>query len=246
MSKEQEPEQLASISISQDEVESRTRPKAKPRAHGSSGGSSKIVWAILLFTLALSIGLLVQFYKLQGQSDKQLQAIAALQKRLVSTDEQANLSVDALKVIIKEQDHEIRKLWDVSNKRNKRNINKNADRLDAQNKQITQHDKRIGRVAAEVEKAEKSLAGDIAQLKKDMNTQMSQLKEQNKLLQQDVDNAINALPSDLAATLERHEKGIKAMDATRLRLLKRINVLESELKTLAAAQKASPAPQSTP
>ena len=61
------------------------------------------------------------------------------------------------------------------------------------------------------------LLNDIAQLKQDLNRQMSQLKEQNKALQQGVDKAIASLPSDLAATLERHEKGIKAMDATRLR-----------------------------
>src|SRR5690554_7237185 len=38
------------------------------------------------------------------------------------TGENANMSVDALKSIVKEHDSEIRKLWDLSNKRNRSDI----------------------------------------------------------------------------------------------------------------------------
>jgi len=234
MSREKEPEELASIAVSRDEVAARTRPQANKPRPSPSGGNQKLLWAVILFVLALAVGLFVQLQQVKAQSDKQLQAISALQQRLVSTDEQANLSVDALKVILKEQDHEIRKLWDVSNKRNKRDINKNAERISAQEKQVTAHDKRLSNLNSEIEQNQKAAKALIKQNKADIDKQLASVNKQMAEINKQVDQAISSLPNDLAGTLDRHGKGIKAMDETRLRLLKRINVLESELKTLSA------------
>ena len=123
MNPEKEPEQLASIAVSRDEIATHQRPTGSMRPiHHPSSGAPKLLWALTVFAILLSVGLLVQLQQVKIQSDKQLKALTILQERLVSTDEQANLSVDAIKILLKDQDHEIRKLWDLANKRNKNDI----------------------------------------------------------------------------------------------------------------------------
>ncbi|MDO6806614.1 hypothetical protein Q4595_29415, partial [Wenyingzhuangia sp. 1_MG-2023] len=51
--------------------------------------------------------------------EEQSSNLKLLNERLSATGENASLSLDALKVLLKEHDSEIRKLWDVANKRNK-------------------------------------------------------------------------------------------------------------------------------
>ena len=70
---------------------------------------------------------------------------------------------------------------------------------------------------------------------------MDKLKSNMGDLSKKSDKALKSLPKDLDKTLKDHSKGIKAMDATRLRLMKRINALAKELKALKKA-KAAPAP----
>merc|ERR1711879_1071775 len=57
--------------------------------------------------------------------------------QLSVTDESATVSLQALKVMLKEHDSEIRKLWAIANKRNKQNIAANGKALDKQEKQLT-------------------------------------------------------------------------------------------------------------
>ena len=141
MNKDKEPEHLASIALSKEEIASRQRVTNYSRSTKTnhSVGASKALWALTVFALLLSAALLVQFQQVKKQSALQLQAITILQERLINTGEQSNLSVDAIKIIIKDQDHEIRKLWDLANKSNKNQIRKNKEGLDDQNKLITKY-----------------------------------------------------------------------------------------------------------
>src|SRR5690554_2833794 len=82
------------------------------------------------------------------------------------TGENANMSVDVLKSIVKEHDSEIRKLWDLSNKRNRSDIAANAKDIKAikssVHKAITSVDAQAKKVTAfdgRVKKAEQSLEG---------------------------------------------------------------------------------------
>lgn len=52
--------------------------------------------------------------------------IEILNDKLSVSGENANLSVDALKIILREQEQEIRKLWDIASKRNRSDIDKNT------------------------------------------------------------------------------------------------------------------------
>jgi len=244
MKLDKEPEQLASISVSRDEIATHQRPSGTLRSHGHSvSRAPKLLWALTFFSIVICIALIVQLQKVKQQSDKQLQALSILQERLVSTDEQANLSVDAIKILLKEQDHEIRKLWDLANKRNKKDIGKIKERLDDQNKIVTQHASKL----TQLSKDQKSLSTDIQnkldQGLKKTEGELTDISKSISTLDRKLDKAIASLPKNVDKTLKDHEKGIKAMDATRLQLMKRIKSLEKDLKSLQSASisQASPA-----
>ena len=256
MNKDKEPEHLASIALSKEEIASRQRVTNYSRSTKTnhSVGASKALWALTVFALLLSAALLVQFQQVKKQSALQLQAITILQERLINTGEQSNLSVDAIKIIIKDQGHEIRKLWDLANKSNKNQIRKNKEGLDDQNKLITKYAGKVDLLSKGQIKSEKSLLKSIRESKDQSNAALNQLQSSVDVQKAKVDKTIASLPKNLsktltsydakiktipkalAKTLKDHSKGIKAMDATRLQLIKRLNALDKELKSLKKAQ----------
>lgn len=254
MSKEQEPEELASISLSRDEIENRQRPVGIPRRNHVPVESSRPValWGLVIVLFLLVIFMFVQMQTIKKQSDLQLQALQLLQQKLTSTDEQANLSVDAIKILLKEQDHEIRKLWDLANKKNKRTIRANKERLDDQSKLITKQGGQIDQVSKRMDgqsKSVKTLNVDISDLEKEI----SGLAKANKTLkanlasvEKSADKALSGLPKNLQKDLgsinkqlKELNKALEAMDATRLRHNKRLSELEKAVKS--AQSKAAPA-----
>ncbi|NVK37043.1 MAG: hypothetical protein HWE18_03880 [Gammaproteobacteria bacterium] len=237
MNKDKEPEQLASIALSREEIASRQRVTGKPRmpVTSASTGAPKVLWALTIFSLIFCVALLVQLYQVKSQSDLQLQALTILQQKLTSTDEQANLSVDAVKILLKEQDHEIRKLWDLANKRNKVDIEKNKDRLNEQSKLVTKLDGKMDLLNKDLVQIEKSTSKQIKDGVKKLADDVEQGKVTIGLLENKVDSALAGIPKNLKKTLDEQDKGIKAMDATRLQLMRRIQSLEKELKALQSA-----------
>ena len=239
--RDKEPEQLASIAVSKDEIASRNRTSGGThyRANNapSGSGSSKVLWAVSIFAVLLSIALLVQLQQLKSQTDKQLKALTILQDRLSSTDEQANLSVDAMKILLRDQDHEIRKLWDVANKRNKNKISKNTQRLDDQSKLVTKHDGKLAQLSKADAKAKKELSSKLNTQSKEIDELKKDLETKQTALSKKMDKTLASLPSNVGKTLKEHGQGIKAMDATRLQLMKRINGLEKQIKALKKSAK---------
>jgi len=257
MSKEKEPEELASISLSPDEIENRQRPVGIPRRTAAPVESSRPValWGLVIVLFAIVVYTVVQLQQVKKQSDLQLQALQLLQQKLTSTDEQANLSVDAMKILLKEQDHEIRKLWDLANKRNKKTIAKNKERLDDQNKLITKQGGQIDQVSKRVSeqtKSVKSLGSDVNDIEKqltDLSKANKNLKSQIAAAEKSLDKAVAKLPKNLqkdltgiSKQLKELSKAVDAMDATRLSHNKRISALEKAVKA-AASKPAAPAAQ---
>lgn len=242
INKEKEPDQLASVAISKEEIASRQRTVSKPRISHQGNGGSKALWAVSIFSLALIVMLVVQLQQVKKQSELQLQALVVLQDKLTNTGEQANLSVDAMKIILKELEHEVRKLWDVSNKRNKNDIANNASRLDQQNKLLSQSAGQIEILSKDINKQEKQLSAQIIAAMEKNNASDADLAKKINGLDSQIKAALANNPKNLAETLSEHDKAIKAMDGSRLQFMKRINALEKELKALKQTQSTSPTP----
>jgi len=117
-----------------EKVSAQYRPAAPARSSGSAmtaialvAGLAGLGGAAYLFTeLQKSSQALVQA---QAQLADQSAQLATLNERLSVSGENANLSVDALKVVLREQDQEIRKLWDVANKKNRTDIDNNSAQI---------------------------------------------------------------------------------------------------------------------
>ena len=237
---DKEPESLASIAVSRDEIATHHRPVGKMRSVPTQGSSSKWLWLLVIVLMTACGALFAQVQQLKQQGKKQVQALSVLQERLTSTDEQANLSVDAIKILLKEQDHEIRKLWDLANKRNKNDIAEIKEKVDDQGKIVAQYQAKIG----QVEKSQNKNAADIKAVQASTETSLNSLQADTKKsiasIRTDLDKGLKSIPSNLEKTLSSHEKGIKAMDATRLQLMKRIQQLEKEIKALQAPVPATP------
>ena len=144
---------VPNITPSQDDIDIRQRqmksrrptsvPASTTRNSGSGSALGIIGLTVAVVALAGAGYLFTQLQSLQAelQSERQLmeqqsRTLATLNDRLSATGENASLSLDALKVLLKEHDSEIRKLWDVANKRNKQNIAENASALTEQRKSI--------------------------------------------------------------------------------------------------------------
>ena len=111
--------------------------KSRPAQVTVSAPAPKQTLALIALLVALAMGglagfLFMQLQTLQQQlanADKvirsQAENLNVLNEKLSVTGENANLSVDALKALVRDNGSEIRKLWDASNKRNKADINSN-------------------------------------------------------------------------------------------------------------------------
>lgn len=239
MARDNDSEELTSLSLSSDEISNRQRPgaPASGRRNGQPAEPSRPIglWIIVILLLIALAFMAVQMQTLQSQTDKQLQALQVLQQKLTSTDEQANLSVDAMKILLKEQDHEIRKLWDLSNKRNRKNITKNTEKLDDQSKLLTKHSNQIGQFSKQIQSQKQS----VATLSEEVKSYEDKISKSGENLRTDIaaleatmDKRFASLPKSVKKDIQSINKAIKAMDGTRLQHNKRISSLEKSIKSL--------------
>jgi alanyl-tRNA synthetase len=111
--------------------------------------------------------------------------IEALENRLSASGENANLSVDALKVVLREQDNEIRKLWDLASKRNRADIDANAAKL--------------GNLNTAMNSASGASASDLKALRSKVN---------------ELENAVAALPSGLEISIAQNKENIEMLGSS--------------------------------
>jgi chromosome segregation ATPase len=239
-------------------------PKTPPPAsHGGSGG-----WMIACLVLVVLIAVMgVWFQKqmtvLQAQMDERIsessQELGNLQSRLSATDESLNQSSGKLLDTVRthgkkleENNTEIRKLWDLSNKRNRADIAEQSKKLTALSSTISE----VKKAQAGVDGKLQGINKDTAALKKQVDsavtavnksseqwqTRISQMQTQVDVLaeninqlesqQQSLKNGLAKVEkgqADLAALkdrLDETEAAIAAFDSYRLQVNSRLDTLE--------------------
>lgn len=142
--------------------------------------AAKQTIAIIALVVALVMGgaaafLFMQLQIVQKQLNQAQQVIAdqgknlqKLNDQLSVTGENANLSVDALKVLVKGNAGEIRKLWDVANKRNKANISSNTKSINAVKSSVATVSKKQAVLTENLATAEKTQSAAVAAVKQDL------------------------------------------------------------------------------
>lgn len=212
-----------------------------------------IVALILSVVLAAFAGFL--FMQLQDANAKLNKAegilnghatnLTTLNDKLSATDENANLSVDALRVMLKDNSQEIRKLWDLSNKANKPNITKNNREITGLKATAIKADKKVAGI-------EKKLTGvdgkvthvnnEISSLKKGIsgsNNSISELKASIALHQKAMDDrlaevksSVKGVPAGTEKRIADNEQAIRSIDATRKKLNSSMAEVESQFNEM--------------
>ena len=214
--------------------QTRSRRNGSSAARASSGKSSS---ALALLALIIGMGaaggggyLWVELQAARQQLADAVQVIESqgemldgLNQKLSVTDESATVSLQALKVMLKEHDSEIRKLWAIANKRNKQNIAKHGKALDKQGKQLTTQSESLKGLETELaqqqlnasELAERltKAEADAQALPPEAELRMAQLNESIQMAQQQI------------ATLKKADKQFKTLNTRIQQLDDRIGLL---------------------
>src|SRR5690606_5678030 len=188
------------------------RAPAATRQANSSAGLYAMV-GIVVVLLVVSAFFYRQMQHMQAQLDATLdqssQQLGSLASQLSATDETLNQSSDKVRDMLAFHESEIRKLWDVSNKRNKDWIQTNQAAI-----------RKLEKQRAETVKSDAALQTEIDALKK----QNQQIAMQRNQMQVQLD-----LASESVRQAEASVAGQK-------KIVDQVSQMLPALKTLAAAQ----------
>lgn len=179
-----------------------------------------------------------QLKKAEGILNGHATNLAALNDKLSASDENANLSVDALKILLKNNSKEIRKLWDLTNKTNKPNIAKNNKAISGVKASIANVDKKAASVDSKVANANSAIDGNKKKIGSNKNS-ISDLKASIALYQNAMDDklaqlksSVNGLPAATEKRINDNEQSIRSIDATRKKLNSSMAEVESQFNEM--------------
>jgi chromosome segregation ATPase len=214
----------------------------RPRAAGERRPiAGTLVLAVLVIGLAVAGWFLVSQHQALtvardtlAQSEKR---IAVLEERLQVTDETMSLADREVTTQLGAWQDEVRKLWDVSNKRNKGWIEENRANIKKQGETLQRVDKRLEEVKTNVARHESTLTqmsaiveqlGSVESQLARLTTQQRQLTDQLNATRQ----TVAALESGLARRVSDAEKAVQTFDAYRLQLNSRLIDLQTRIDRL--------------
>ena len=195
------------------------------RARKTGGGSFLFSSLVLILN---SIGLIILFLWFFNTSGNQQQAgqnfverISVLEERLAQKDQQINILSEEVEADLKFVNKEIRKLWDLSNKRNRKNISENLNSIESLNEKIESIDKKDEVLSAQ----QRALTLELARIKNIQDNINSQL-----------DNFDESAPNETASDkLADIQESIDSFNAYRVQVNQSLLNLREQLNNLELA-----------
>ena len=195
------------------------------RARKTGGGGFLFSSLVLILN---SIGLIILFLWFFNTSGNQQQAgqnfverISVLEERLAQKDQQINILSEEVEADLKFVNKEIRKLWDLSNKRNRKNISENLNSIESLNEKIESIDKKDEVLSAQ----QRALTLELARIKNIQDNINSQLDNFD-------DSAPNETASDKLADIQ---ESIDSFNAYRVQVNQSLLNLREQLNDLELA-----------
>ena len=195
------------------------------RARKTGGGGFLFSSLVLILN---SIGLIILFLWFFNTSGNQQQAgqnfverISVLEESLAQKDQQINILSEEVEADLKFVNKEIRKLWDLSNKRNRKNISKNLNSIENLNEKIESIDKKDEVLSAQ----QRALTLELARIKNIQDNINSQL-----------DNFDESAPNETASDkLADIQESIESFNAYRVQVNQSLLNLREQLNDLEIA-----------
>ena len=195
------------------------------RARKTGGGGFLFSSLVLILN---SIGLIILFLWFFNTSGNQQQAgqnfverISVLEERLAQKDQQIKILSEEVEADLKFVNKEIRKLWDLSNKRNRKNISENLNSIENLNEKIESIDKKDEVLSAQ----QRALTLELARIKNIQDNINSQL-----------DNFDESAPNETASDkLADIQESIDSFNAYRVQVNQSLLDLREQLNNLELA-----------
>ena len=195
------------------------------RARKTGGGGFLFSSLVLILN---SIGLIILFLWFFNTSGNQQQAgqnfverISVLEERLAQKDQQIKILSEEVEADLKFVNKEIRKLWDLSNKRNRKNISENLNSIENLNEKIESIDKKDEVLSAQ----QRALILELARIKNIQENINIQLDDFD-------DSASNETSSDKLADIQ---ESIDSFNAYRVQVNQSLLNLREQLNDLELA-----------
>ena len=195
------------------------------RARKTGGGGFLFSSLVLILN---SIGLIILFLWFFNTSGNQQQAgqnfverISVLEERLAQKDQQINILSEEVEADLKFVNKEIRKLWDLSNKRNRKNISENLNSIESLNEKIESIDKKDEVLSAQ----QRALTLELARIKNIQDNINIQLDDFD-------DSAPNETASDKLVDIQ---ESIDSFNAYRVQVNQSLLNLREQLNDLELA-----------
>lgn len=220
----------------------RATSEMPPRSGGAIGG----FWKVLVVILLLGLGGLGYFFVQVTENLALLQSrFDDLESKIDSTDESLNQSGTARGIKLKSHDEildkhwsEIKKLWGVSNDRNRKKIEAQEKSIKSLEASRAARKKDVANLTAKLTKTGKSVdsmasASLAAKLEvNDMVNQSQELVDQLNSLKQ----SLKASQLDLQTRVAGNEEAINAIDAYRRQVNRDIQQIKQQLGAIHATQ----------
>ena len=196
------------------------------RRAGKTGGGGFLFSSLIL--ILNSIGLIILFLWFFNTSGNQQQAgqnfverISVLEESIAEKDQQLNTLSEEVDADLKFVNKEVRKLWDLSNKRNRKNISENLNSIENLNEKIESIDKKDEVLSAQ----QRALTLELARIKNIQDNINSQL-----------DNFDDITPNETGSDrLADIEESIDSFNAYRVQVNQSLLNLREQLNDLELA-----------
>ena len=203
------------------------RPDLSSNRRTRKTGAGGFLFSSLILILN-SIGLIILFLWFFNTSGNQQQAgqnfverISVLEERLAQKDQQINTLSEEVDADLKFVNKEVRKLWDLSNKRNRKNISENLNSIENLNEKIESIDKKDEVLSAQ----QRALTLELARIKNIQDNINSQL-----------DNFDESAPNETASDkLADIQESIDSFNAYRVQVNQSLLNLREQLNNLELA-----------
>jgi uncharacterized coiled-coil protein SlyX len=203
------------------------RPDLSSNRRTRKTGAGGFLFSSLILILN-SIGLIILFLWFFNTSGNQQQAgqnfverISVLEERLAQKDQQINTLSEEVDADLKFVNKEVRKLWDLSNKRNRKNISENLTSIEILNEKIESIDKKDEVLSAQ----QRALTLELAKIKNIQDNINSQL-----------DNFDDITPNEAGSDrLADIEESIDSFNAYRVQVNQSLLNLREQLNDLELA-----------